>query len=161
MLFRSVSGLLLKNVCFLTEFALAMSSQESLASPTYYPSSPVGNGHISPIYRPTSPPGRHAWGLERFPDLFHLECPHLNCPGVLAPGHALDETFAPICPGVQPLATFYYKGHHTEGNPFNFISYPISCCQETRTLVTFFLIFLTMDAPFFSISRYISPLCTA
>ena len=104
-----------------------MSSQELLASPTYYPSSPVGNGHLSPIYRPISPPGHHAWGSERFPDSFHLECPHLNCPGVLAPGHGLDETYAPICPGVQPLATFHYKGHHTEGNPFNFISYLISC----------------------------------
>ena len=56
-----------------------------------------------------------------------MECPHPNCPGVLAPGHCLDKTFAPICSGVQPLATFHYKGRHTEGNPFNFISYPISC----------------------------------
>ena len=39
----------------------------------------------------------------------------------------MDETFAPICPGVQPLASFHYEGHHTKGNPFNFISYPISC----------------------------------
>ena len=22
---------------------------------------------------------------------------------------------------------FHYEGHHTEGNPFNFVSYPISC----------------------------------
>ena len=28
---------------------------------------------------------------------------------------------------VQPLANFHYEGHHTEGNPFHFISYPISC----------------------------------
>ena len=104
-----------------------MSSQESLASPVYYPSSPVGNGHLSPVYRPTSLPGHRAWGSERFPDSFHLECPHPNCPGVLAPGHQLDKTFAPICPGVQPLAMFHYECHHTKGNPFNFISYPISC----------------------------------
>ena len=104
-----------------------MSSQESFASPTYYPSSPVGNGHLFPIYHPSSPPGHCAWGSERFPDSFHLECPHPNCPGVLAPGHSVEETFAPICPGVQPLATFHYKGYHTKGNPFNFISYPISC----------------------------------
>ena len=34
-------------------------------------------------------------------------------------------------------------------------------CQETRTPVTFFLIFLAMDAPPFPISCYIPPLCTA
>ena len=104
-----------------------MSSQDSLASPTYYPSSPVGNGHLSPVYCPSSPPGHHAWWSERFPDSFHLECPHPNCPGVLALGHKVEETFAPIDPGVQLLATFHYEDCHTEGNPFNFISYPISC----------------------------------
>ena len=34
-------------------------------------------------------------------------------------------------------------------------------CQETRTPVTFFPIFLTMDASPFPIPYYISPLCTA
>ena len=104
-----------------------MSSQDSLTSPTYYPLSLVGNGHLSPVYCSFSPPGCCAWGSERFLNTFHLECPHSNCSGVLAPGHSLDKTFAPICSGVQPLAMFHYEGHHTEGNPFNFISYPISC----------------------------------
>ena len=44
----------------------------------------------------------------------------------------MDKTFAPICPGVQSLALFHYEGHHTEGNPFNFISYPISCDLNDR-----------------------------
>ena len=96
-------------------------------SPPYCPTSPKGGILFSPVYRPTSPPRHHAWGAERFLDSFHLECLHPNCPRVLAPGHGLDKTFAPICPGVQPLAMFHYKGHHTEGNPFNFVSYPISC----------------------------------
>ena len=34
-------------------------------------------------------------------------------------------------------------------------------CQETRTPVTFFLIFLTMDAPPFPYLLLRSPLCTA
>ena len=48
----------------------------------------------------------------------------------MAPGHGVEETFAPICPGVQPKATFHYEGHHAEANPFNFLSYPISCNFE-------------------------------
>ena len=96
-------------------------------SPPYCPTSPPGGLLFSPIYCPISPPGHRAWGSERFPDSFHLNCPHPNCLGVLAPGHWVEETFAPIDPGVQPLAMFHYEGHHTEGNPFNFISYPISC----------------------------------
>ena len=104
-----------------------MSSQEVPSSPIYCPTSPPGEILFSPIYRPLSPPSHQAWGSERFPDSFHLDCPHPNCPGVLALSHRVEETFAPICPGVQPLATFHYKGYHTEGNPFNFISYPISC----------------------------------
>ena len=43
-----------------------------------------------------------------------------------------------------------------------FGAYNAGSCQETRTLVTFFLTFLTMDAPPLSpISHYIFPLCTA
>ena len=104
-----------------------MSSEQTPMSPLYQPTSPLEGLLFSPIYRPTSPLGRCAWGSERFPDSFHLNCPHPNCPGVLAPGHQVEETFAPIDPGVQPLATFHYEGCHTEGNPFNFVSYPISC----------------------------------
>ena len=96
-------------------------------SPPYRPTSPPGEILFSPIYHPTSPPGCRAWSSERFPDSFHLDCPHPNCTGVLAPGHRVEETFVPIDPGVQPLATFHYEGCHTEGNPFNFVSYPISC----------------------------------
>ena len=104
-----------------------MSSQQAPMSPPYRPTSPPGEILFSPVYHPSSPVGRRAWGSERFHDSFHLECPHPNCPGVLAPGHQVEETFAPIDPGVQPLATFHYEGRHAEGNPVNFVSYPISC----------------------------------
>ena len=158
-----------------------MSLQQAPMSPPYRPASPPGGILFSLVYRPSSPPGHRAWGSERFPDSFHLECPHPNCPGVLAPGHQVEETFAPIDPGVQPLATFHYEGCHAEGNPFNFISYPISCdlndgcppevpyhqdassvlevqaqCQETRTLVIFFLIFSLWTLPLFYPSLHFS-----
>ena len=107
-----VSGLFLRDVCFLIESALYMSSQEAPMLPPYYPSSPVR------CFLP--------WESGRFPDSFHLECPHEGCAEILAPGHGAEETFAPICPGVQPQATFHYEGSNQEGNPFNFVSYLIS-----------------------------------
>ena len=100
-----VSGLLLRDVCSLIESAIGMSSQQAPMSPPYRPTSPPRGILFSPVYCPSFPPGCRAWGSERFPDSFHLECPHPNCPGVLAPGHQLEETFAPICPGSSPWLT--------------------------------------------------------
>ena len=106
-----VSGLLLMNVCFLIKFALEMSSQVAPTSPPYFPTSPVRGVFLSPIYHPTSPVGHFLpWEFGRFPDSFHLEYSHEECAEMLAPGHGMEETFAPICSRVQPQAIIHYEG---------------------------------------------------
>ena len=72
-------------------------------SPPYCPTSSPGGIPFFPVYCPSSPVGCSLpWSAGRFPDTFHLKCPHKGCPGIMAPGHGVEEMFAPICPVLEP-----------------------------------------------------------